>query len=295
MHAVPTSILAATDFSETAEQAGALAGALARRFSANLHLLHVIVLLEDPHIEEMNRLRLEELVATGDETRLQVLENAADGHDGVEITPHMVRGIAPAEVIVESTSEFGCDLIVMGTHGRRGISHLLLGSVAERVVRTAAVPVLTVRADAVINPKGITKILVPHDFSDASATAVRLVAAWAKALDAEVTLLHVVEPVVYPEFYSVDVLSDDLTGKLVARSEQALRSAGDELLDGPHHAVEVKVGRAADTIVDVADPERFDLVVMATRGLSGLEHILLGSVAESVLRRCRVPMLTIPG
>jgi nucleotide-binding universal stress UspA family protein len=295
MHAVPRSILAATDFSETADQAGALARDLARRFSAGLHLLHVIVPLEDSHIEERNRLRLEELVATGDENRLQVLKNEAGGHDGVEITPHMVRGIAPAEVIVESASDFGCQLIIMGTHGRRGISHLLLGSVAERVVRTSAVPVLTVRIDATINPRGITNILVPHDFSSASSDAVREAAAWARALDAEITLLHVVEPVVYPEFYSVDVLSKDLTRQLITRSEKALRAAAGELLDGLPYAVEVKVGRAADTIVDVADPDRFDLVMMATRGLSGLEHVLLGSVAESVLRRCRVPMLTVPG
>jgi nucleotide-binding universal stress UspA family protein len=295
MKAVPKSILAATDFSETADQAGALARDLARRFSAAFHLLHVIVLLDDPHIEERNRLRLEELVATGDETRLQALENEVMDRGGVEITPHMVRGIAPAEVIVESASDLGCELIVMGTHGRRGLSHLLLGSVAERVVRTSAMPVLTVRIDAAINPEGITKILVPHDFSSASTVAVRHAAAWAQALDAEIMLLHVVEPVVYPEFYSVDVFSDDITKQLISRSEKALRGVADELLGGLRHAVEVKVGRAADIIVNVAEPDRFDMVVMATRGLSGLEHVLLGSVAESVLRRSRVPMLTIPG
>jgi nucleotide-binding universal stress UspA family protein len=295
MSDMPQAILAATDFSKPAERAGDFARDLSRRFQAQLHLLHVIVILEDPHLEEDHRHRLEELVASGDDARLRDLENGSENQPGLEVTPHMVRGLAPAEVIVETASNLGCELIVMGTHGRRGLPHLLLGSVAERVVRTSAVPVLTVRGDADIELKGAPRFLVPHDFSEASIDAVRLAAAWADALGAEITLLHVVEPVVYPEFYSVDVLSDDLMERLVERSERALSSAAEDLLGNARAHVMVEVGRAAKTIVDIADPEHFDLVIMATRGLSGLEQALLGSVAESVLRRCRVPMLAVPG
>jgi nucleotide-binding universal stress UspA family protein len=291
---LPATILAATDFSDTAERAGDFARELSQRFQAQLHLLHVIVILEDPHIEEEHRHRLEELVASGDDARRRDLEGGSEGQPGLEVTPHMVRGLAPAEVIVETASNLGCELIVMGTHGRRGLSHLLLGSVAERVVRTSKVPVLTVRGSADIELPDEPHILVPHDFSEASAGAVRCAAAWAGALGAEITLLHVVEPVVYPEFYSVDVLSDDLMERLVERSERALRAAADDLLGDVRARVEVEVGRAANTIVDHADPERFDAVVMATRGLSGLEQVLLGSVAESVLRRCKVPLLAVP-
>ena len=294
MNAVPRNILAATDFSETAERAAALAGFLARRFSADLHLLHVVLLFEDATLDEGGRDQLEKLLATGDEARRELLEKSSGNHD-VSVTPHLVRGIDPDEVIVETASNLGCELIVMGTHGRRGLSHLFLGSVAERVVRTSPAPVLTLRADAAVEPDGIARILVPYDFSDASAQAVRQAAAWADALDAEITLLHVVEPVVYPEFYSVDVLPDNLMMRLTTRSEEALDKAAAELLDGRGCTTLVEVGRAADTIVNLADPERFGLVVMATRGLSGLEHVLLGSVAESVLRRSKVPMLTVPG
>jgi len=287
-------ILAATDFSKPAERACDFARDLARRFQAQLHLLHVNVILEDPHLEEDHRHRLEELVATGDDARRRDLENGSGNQSGIDVTPHIARGLAPAEVIVETASTLGCELVVMGTHGRRGLPHLLLGSVAERVVRTSKVPVLTVRGDADIELVGAPRILVPHDFSDASTAAVRYAAAWAEALGAEITLLHVVEPVVYPEFYSVDVLSDDLMERLVERSERALAAAAEELLGKARARGEVEVGRAANTIVDIADPERFDLVIMATRGLSGLEQALLGSVAESVLRRCRVPMLAVP-
>ena len=142
MNEAPKTILCATDFSETAERAGTLARQLARTFEAQFHLLHVIVILEDPHLEERHRQRLDELVAAGDEARRRELENDSDGQPGLEVTPHMVRGLAPAEVIVETASSLSSDLIVMGTHGRRGLSHLLLGSVAERVVRTSRVPVL---------------------------------------------------------------------------------------------------------------------------------------------------------
>jgi nucleotide-binding universal stress UspA family protein len=295
MSAVPKTILAATDFSETAETAARLARDLAARFEARLHMLHVVVLLEDPHLEESHRLQLEALVATADKTRREVLEHEVGEEPGVEVVPHLVRGIAPGETIVEVAANAEADLIVMGTHGRRGLSHLLLGSVAERVVRTASAPVLTVRSDAEINTGGISRILVPHDFSDASAEAVRTAAAWATSLGAKITLLHVVEPVVYPEFYSMDTISDDLMRRLVSRSEEALQRVQDDLGVQPAVNTRVEIGRAADTIVAVAEPEEFDLLVMATRGLSGIEHVLLGSVAEAVLRRCRIPMLTVPG
>ena len=294
MNATPRSILAATDFSETAERAVALAGILARHLKADLHLLHVAVLFDDSALDEGGRNQLEQLLATGEEARRALLEKTSGNHD-VSVTPLLVRGVDPDEVIVETASNLGCELIVMGTHGRRGLSHLFLGSVAERVVRTSSAPVLTLRADATVEPGGIARILVPYDFSDASAEAVRQAAAWADAFDAEITLLHVVEPVVYPEFYSVDVLPDNLMMRLTTRSEEALDKAAAELIDGRGCTTLVEVGRAADTIVNLADPEQYDLVVMATRGLSGLEHVLLGSVAEAVLRRCRVPMLTVPG
>jgi nucleotide-binding universal stress UspA family protein len=294
MPSIPTTILAATDFSETAETAASLARDLASRFEARLHMLHVVVLLDDPHIEEAHRLQLEALVATADDSRRRELERDFGDRSDIEIVPHLVRGIAPAETIVDVAGDTGADLIVMGTTGRRGLSHLLLGSVAGQVVRSAASPVLTVRSDATIDPDGISRILVPHDFSDASIEAVRTAAAWARALGAEITLLHVVEPVVYPEFYSVDMASDNLMQQLVSRSHKALRSVSEELAGNIAVKTMVEVGRGADTIVRVADPDAYDLVVMATRGLSAIEHVLLGSVADAVLRRCRVPMLTIP-
>jgi nucleotide-binding universal stress UspA family protein len=295
MSALPKTVLAATDFSEPAEAAARLARELAGSFAARFHMLHVIVLLEDPHLEESHRRQLDELVATADEARRKVLAEKPPDSAEVAVVPHLVRGIAPGETIVEVAANVGADLIVVGTHGRRGLSHLLLGSVAERVVRTAGCSVLTVRADAPVNPRGPRRILVPHDFSDASAEAVRTAALWARHFGSEITLLHAVEPVVYPEFYAIETISDDLMGRLKGRSREALEKAAAELVGGGLPVTtRVEIGRAAETIAEVADPERYDLLVMATRGLSALEHLFLGSVTEAVLRRSRVPMLTIP-
>ena len=211
----------------------------------------------------------------------------------VPIHTHLVRGLSESEAIVETAADLNCELIVMGTHGRRGFTHLLLGSVAERVVRAARVPVLTIRPDSIVPPDGIRRILVPHDFSDHSTTALEVAAVWARELAADVTLVHAVEPVVYPEFYAVDLLPDKMVDRLRTRSEEALQEAAQEIFQDVTVNVRVIVGRAGDTIVAEAASGNHDLVIMGTRGLSGLEHLLLGSVAESVLRQCALPLLAV--
>jgi universal stress protein A len=104
----------------------------------------------------------------------------------------------------------------------------------------------------------------------------------------------VVEPVVYPEFYSVDLLPDDTMSQVTERANQELDSAADQLLGGIETTAEIQIGRAAETIVGRAKPGDFDLVIMGKRGLSALEHLIMGSVAESVLRRCKIPMVAVP-
>ena len=142
-----TRILVPTDFSAPSDAALDYARGVATRFGASLHLLHVA---EDPYralysaevfVPEMEGLRDEIL---GDATgrlndRLSDTDRAA-----LHATVDAIIG-TPAGSIVEYAAGHEIDLIVMGTHGRGGMSHLLMGSVAERVVRTAPCPVLTVR------------------------------------------------------------------------------------------------------------------------------------------------------
>lgn len=290
---LPARILVPTDFSSTAEGAFAVASRLARSFSAELHLLHVRVLLEEPHLAAGQRAEVQRLLETADRDTALSLDRAGAGEPGLAVVTHVVRGISAAEAIAESVANLGCGLVVMGTHGRRGLRHALLGSVAEGVARTAAVPVLTVGPGASVPEGDFRSVLVAHDFSEPSELALRYVAAWARKLGATVTLLHVVEPVVYPEFYAVDALPEETVAGIEERARESLAEIAADALEGVEHEVVVEVGRAAERIVARAQRPAHDLLTMGARGLSALQHLLLGSVAENVLRRAAIPQLTV--
>lgn len=292
MSNTPSSILVATDFSATADHALDFARRLAVVFRAEIHLVHVRILLEGRQQNQELQRELERLDAEHDLETEEVLARRAD-LAGVAVHTHLVRGLSVSESLLESAFDLGCDLVVMGTHGRRGLRHLLLGSVAEEIVRSSPVPVITVREGANTEERSAGSILVSHDFSERSLGAVAVARDWASALGSEVHLLHVVEPVVYPEFYAVDVMPDEVLHRIEERSFEAMTTAAAEQLDGVAHSLEVVTGRAVDAILDTADPARHDLVIMGTRGLSGLQHLLLGSVAEGVVRRSRIPVLTV--
>jgi nucleotide-binding universal stress UspA family protein len=144
-------ILVPTDFSERSSMALEYGQALAERFGASLHVLHVV---EDPfilgatsseiYVPDVPALRAE-LVTEAEAQLANLLRDRAG--DPVRVTTEVRVGHAAAVIsgVAETTP---CDLIVMGTHGRTGVAHMFLGSVAEKVVRTAPCPVLTIRGEA---------------------------------------------------------------------------------------------------------------------------------------------------
>jgi nucleotide-binding universal stress UspA family protein len=142
-----TRILVPVDFSPHAERAVRYAATLARRFDATLHLLHVV---EDPFLSGAwspeayvpNVTELLQDLTAGAERQLAGLR-ASVAALGITVTTAVITG-RPAPAIVSHADQGGFDLIVMGTHGRTGLSHVVIGSVAERVVRKAPCPVLTV-------------------------------------------------------------------------------------------------------------------------------------------------------
>jgi nucleotide-binding universal stress UspA family protein len=140
-------VLVPTDFSKGSDVALTYGRALARQFGARLHVMHVV----EPIAADINVggfvTAIPDLQATMEEedrTQLEALLTEDDRHT-LHATAVLVCLAAPAQAIVEYAATEQVDLIVVGTHGRRGFSHLLLGSVAEKVVRTAPCPVLTVR------------------------------------------------------------------------------------------------------------------------------------------------------
>jgi len=292
MSRLPQSIMVPTDFSETAEHALRFAQHLALDFGAELHLVHVQVLLEgqeqDEELEaEISRMRekLEE------DSRGRVEQLPPD----FRIHSHLERGLAVAETLAECAAKYHADLIVMGSNGHRGLRHLLLGSVAEEILRTSDIPVMSVRRGANIEESSAGSILIPYDFSERSREALHTGIEWARALGLKITLLHAVEPMVYPEFYAVDIMPPDILTKVEERARTAMEELVATEMEGIECRIEIVHDRAAEAVLAAASPEKQDLIIMGNRGLSGLEHLLLGSVVEAVVRRSEIPVLSVRG
>ncbi|MEO8502230.1 MAG: universal stress protein [Vicinamibacteria bacterium] len=140
----PKNILVPIDFSESSEKAATAACALAEKTGATVHLLHAYVIpVESVGLAlTVSQQYVEQFVK---DSKSQLEELAAKLCPGAKLGPMLVESGDPREVIVEESQKLHAELIVMGTHGRRGITRALLGSVAESVVRTAHCSVLVVR------------------------------------------------------------------------------------------------------------------------------------------------------
>jgi nucleotide-binding universal stress UspA family protein len=197
-------------------------------------------------------------------------------------TRGFVRVGTPWREIVGLSAELGAEGIVLGSTGLSRIQRLLLGSTAEGVVRSASCPVLVVRK----RPLGdVRRVLLPVDMDEGSRTSVRY-AMRRLGKDVELDAVHVVgfPRLVDPEL--VDALPDD------AESARRLRA----FLDGmgaKRVPSRVVLGEPAEAIVEAA--RGADLVVIATRGRTGIARALLGSVAQKVVRFSEVPVLVLPG
>ncbi|MDP2481725.1 MAG: universal stress protein [Candidatus Palauibacterales bacterium] len=289
-------VLFATDFSPLANAALDDALALARTHGAVLHLLHAVVLHADdpndpahhfPDAEEI-RVRLEE-AADGRMTSQLAERNAGD----IQVVRAQRRGISAAPAILEYADEIDADVIVMSTHGRRGLSHALLGSVTEEVVRLSARPVLTIRPrEGSPAAAHLDNILVPVDFSRHSERAVAHALEFCRAYEARLHLLHVFEQPVMPEVYLGGSTMTDFS-RVESSLREALTAVANRAGAGADTGIHVREGRAVAGILAAAAEIPADLIVIATHGLGGLTHVLLGSVTDKVLRRAECPVLTV--
>jgi nucleotide-binding universal stress UspA family protein len=266
---------------------------LAGCFEAKLYLLHVAdatflrAVVADPGSRDTAVLnRLDDLLTDAEHRRFRVL-SAVEHSD------------APADEIVRYAHLKDIDLIVMGTHGRTGVSHMLLGSVAETVVRTASCPVLTLHA----TPKstaaqlGPARILVPTDFSPPSDRALEYARRMAARCGATLHLLHVLEETVDAARFGSDVFVPDSPAVRAARLREARRKLAHRRGGADHKqpgvSTEVVVGSSTRTIARYAAVNSFDLIVMGTHGRTGFAHLIMGSVAEAVVRTASCPVLSI--
>lgn len=207
---------------------------------------------------------------------------------GVKTTSHVAVG-DPAEVIVSTARTVNPSLIALSTHGRSGLSRLVRGSVAERVLRTAEHPVLVANPSSLGDAmKGAFKrILVPLDGSDRSATILPLAKAFAQRFGSEVFLFHVVDEVVAIE--PMIAVASSQTPEQARAKLEAYRPK----LEGVPVRVLTGRGSPGPAILEAIDLEKIDLVVIATHGRSGVSRWAFGSTAENVVRHGTVPLLVV--
>lgn len=280
-------ILFATDGSDCAERARAHAFQFADRFKASVHVVHV----------EERETELTDLIEVREGDVLADLHAVEDGPSRAE-EPHVhERRVVHSSVaggILSYAVEHDIHLIVLGTHGRRGIRRLVLGSVTEEVLRRAPCPVLTVGRGARTETalQGGT-LLVPIDFSDHQVRLLAHARELAQVYDMTLILFHAIELEGLPDVYGVyndppepDALTDQTTDVLEEWAETPREK-------GVETKVVVRNGHPPAEILSATEEFDCDLLAIATHGRSGVDRILMGSVTEKVLRRAPCPVFTV--
>lgn len=292
-------ILVPTDFSPAAEHALHWAVYFAQAHNAQLHLLHVMAQYDaDWFGTEHASVPVGQMQDHMQRDAEEGLARLAPDPErtGVQAERIIRHGVDVDEIILSTADEVGADLIVTGTHGREGLAHMILGSVAEKVVRRARRPVCTVGAAAPDTPD-IQRILAPVDFSAPSKHALRLSKELAATYGARLDMLFVAEERTMPVFSDTGIprvgtvkMDPDIVNNSVEALEQLNAHLGGPEVPARGHVAE---GNVSTHILRFADTHDVDLLVMATRGLTGLNRFLLGSVTQRVVRAASCPVFTL--
>jgi nucleotide-binding universal stress UspA family protein len=286
-------ILCPTDFSDSSERAYDYGLSLARHYKAELYLLHIVrpVIIASPEYaipESVNEF-YGELREYAEEQLREFAKTHAEG--GVQVMVVVEEGIV-TESILHFAREHSVDMIVMGTHGRRGFQRLTLGSVTERVLRRAGCPVLAVRRPAHDfvapgsrgEPVHLHKMLFCSDFSECSERALQYALSLATEYKSELSLLHVLEHLPPPEQGEVENARAVrlMEGRIPpeARSSCKIKTI-------------VRAGKPYEEIIKQAEEDQADLIVAGVRGRNALDLALFGSTTHRVLQLGPCPVLAI--
>lgn len=298
-------ILCPIDFSDHSRRALDHAMAIARWYESTVTVLHVFspapvaafgpgpVVFEPIVLTPVDRDQLLADTKAFAET---------EGAPGITIEAAVREGNTVGEILEQVTS-MKADLLVIGTHGRSGVERLVLGSVAEKVLRKASCPVLTVPTqspDAVpAGPILYKRILCPVDFSDASLNALKYATSMAQEADGQLTVLHVVAH----EFENADdmatIVSDAgmTIGSFVKQREEALRRRLQEAVANAPEFCSVESlmthGKPWREVLRIAAERQSDLIVMGVQGRDAADLLFFGSTAQHVVRKASCPVLTL--
>ena len=294
-------ILCPVDLSETSRHALEHAFAFARWYRARLTVLHVLNVplpvmpaagVPVVDASALPPLRPEE--ATEDVRRFT---SSTIGADATAADAVVVEG-SPVREILRQAEDRHVDLLVMGTHGRSGFEALFLGSVTEKVLRSTHVPVLTVPpAVARVASVVYKTILCPIEFSDASIRAMEYALTLAQETAARLILQHVIEQLsdaLQPGELSPFISLEQYRQQLEEGARARLKSAVPEdarVWCTPEERV--LSGKAYRVILETAEQENAEVIVMGVHGKGALHRRLFGSTTHHVIREARCPVLTL--
>jgi nucleotide-binding universal stress UspA family protein len=297
-------ILVPIDFSRMSIQAIDTAKCLARRFGATVHLVHVHGLdypasftAPMPPFQSFSVVDYQQQL---EENVTRRLSDLAKEYSLAPANCHVPTGGPAFDEICRLAQEISVDLVVTPTHGRTGLKHVFLGSTAERVVRHSPCPVFVAREkkrpSKIKRRFSINTILVPVDFSDCSLEGLRYAVGFANEFGAKVILLHAT--------YLGYIYSSEGTAIYDVHSlqEAARKNAEQQMKKVVREAKSwrVKFETVLTTNSPVLDICAFakehdvDLIITSTHGLTGLQHVLIGSVAEQVVRHAPCAVLVVP-
>lgn len=285
-------ILVATDFSESSRSAWFAGFNLASRCLAKVEVLNIYTYIQYVFSSDNHAI----LDARWQKRLLDEMETQYPSR----LYPNSHRSITSSASIPEGILEYArkeaCDLIVVGTHGRRGLGRLLMGSVTQELIRNSPVPVMVVKA--LKNPEehvqNYDRVLIPIDFSDMSMKALDYGIRFANFLRADVHLIHTVDtPAInslkgmYP--FPAMMIPDTVDLNVDPTLSKAIK---DKDIVG-NWKVATLFGDPAEEILNYAEKNNCGFIVMGTHGLKGLERTLLGSVTAVVASKSEIPVITV--
>jgi nucleotide-binding universal stress UspA family protein len=301
MNAEITKILLTTDCSDLSGRALPAAVTLAADFEARLHVLSVIddSLFAAAPPQGAGTLSTPALLQYFEETESETHKMIEDRLVNLPVDTRIAvhRAPIPTVAINQYAARNGIDLVVMATHGYSGWKHFLLGSTAEGVVRRSEVPVLTIHdpekkdTEAFVLAAAPRKILMTTDTSEESYKALPWAQGFADLYSADLTVLSIVEEAYYPTLLGGASAMQVLTEAVPHVREKVTARLAADKVDAQLEVTQAM--QPAQEILRIAEELKVDLIVMATQGRTGLDHLLMGSVTERVLRTSNVPVLTV--
>lgn len=281
-------ILCAVDFSDASVRAFEVSMQLATLHGARIHLLHVIprivVTLTDMPVTTSRWTATEEEKA---KRELSKLEKQAVRH-GIRVTTEIRIGDIDLQIL-KAAKDFGADVLALGTHGRRGFERWAMGSIAERMLRYSPIPILIAGAGKRAGPAALRSMLITTDFSKGAADALGYGVAIAGKSKASITLLYVQDR------------AGDMDWALAPTDITALRKRLEALIPSRVRGWckvygLVERGKPYRMILKTIQQIKPSLVILNTHGHGFVNRILIGSVAERVVRggAALAPMLLIP-